>query len=535
MKVLLTSPIKPYPPFLNGRDNLHLNYGNCTYGQGVFSVPTSMHFYGIHLIAQNIRVPSTVLEHPSEEGFKAELKRGYDIVGISFNLPFFSSVMRMAKIVRDISPLSRIVLGGPGVQCFTRSTGKEEELLSIVDGVCHGEGVGYMRNLLGEDATAPIKQDMPLGAIIPFRRKFLTQSSATLVSRLGCSNGCDFCAASAFFGHRRIQMADPRELFMAVKSYLEKYNVSSARILDDNFLNEPEYVREFGRLLMNDPLCRQRAFTFCTFSSLETISKYDIDELVRYGLSGVLIGIESKFVDKMEPRIRRKLNGCDAGKMVAELLDRGIFVEGSMILGWDFQEPDNILEDIDYYVSLGATMDQIVPLIPLPETRLWRRLESEGRLFEDLSWDTAGFYSKWHRFKNFTHEELWNFEDLALKKAYGTWGPTYLRYFDVQLRGFRRYRNSHDRRLKEVAEMHRTECLDLYPLFTTCELFAPTPAVRERAGNLRRAYFDEFGPPSAKNRLKSPMLLSVASLAWIRNRIVRERTVQPKSQIYHYN
>ena len=534
MKILLASPMKPYPPFVNGRDNLHLNYGNCTYGQDIFSVPTSMHFYGLHLIAQNVGVPSTVLEHPTERMFSREIRKGYDVVGISFNLPFFSRVLRMARMVKEISPGSKIVLGGPGVQCFARSTGKEKELLSIVDGVCHGDGVRYMREMLGEDADKPIRQDLPLGAIVPFRQKFLTQSSATLISRLGCSNGCDFCAASAFFDHRRIQIADPKELFIAIRAYLEKYNVSSARILDDNFLNEPEYVREFGRLLMNDPLCRKRNFTFCTFSSLETISRYDYEELVRYGLSGVLIGYESKFVDKLSPRVGKKLKNFNSHRMTADLLDHGIFIEGSMILGWDFQSPENIMEDIDDYVSLGATMDQIVPLIPLPETRMWRQLESEGRLFNDLSWDTAGFYSKWHTFKNFTHEELWKYGDVALKKAYGTLGPTYLRYFDVQLRGYRKFRNSTDARLREVAAMHRQECEGLYPIFATCRMFAPNSMVREKVKSLRQAYLSEFGSPSLPNRLKAQMLVGIGAGSWFRNRLVRERAIQPKSEVYTY-
>jgi haloalkane dehalogenase len=475
-----------------------------------------------------------VLEHPSEHIFRRELKRQYDIVGISFNLPFFSRVIKMAKMVREMSPRSKIVIGGPGVQCFARSTGKENELLSLVDGVCHGEGVRYMREMTGENPDKPIKQDLPLGAIIPFRQKFLRQESATLISRLGCSNGCDFCAASAFFNHRRIQIADPKELFLAVRDYLAKYNISSARILDDNFLNEPEYVREFGRLLLNDPLCRRRNFTFCTFSSLQTISQYDYEELVRYGLSGVLIGFESKFVDQMAPRVKKKLKNLDARKMVSDLVDHAIFIEGSMILGWDFQERGNVMEDIDYYVSLGATLDQIVPLIPLPETRMWKQLQLEGRLFDDLSWDTAGFYSKWHRFKNFTHEELWKYEDIALKKAYGTWGPSYLRYFEVQLRGYRKFKNSRDGRLREIAEMHRKECADLYPIFECCEVFAPNEAVRQRVENLRESYYREFGAPSIRNRLKSSALVAIGAKTQLQQRLFKENTVQPRSEVYHY-
>jgi hypothetical protein len=199
MKILFSSPIKPYPPFLKGRDNLHLNYANCTYGQGIFAIPNVMHFYGLHLIAQNIHVPATVLEDPSEAEFTREVEKQYDIVGISFTLPFFSRVIQMAGIVRARSPKARLLLGGSGVQCFSHSTGKEGVLRSLVDDVCHGEGVRYVREILGEDPDQPIRQDLPLGAIVPFRKKFLTQEASTLISRLGCSNGCDFCAASAFF------------------------------------------------------------------------------------------------------------------------------------------------------------------------------------------------------------------------------------------------------------------------------------------------------------------------------------------------
>jgi radical SAM superfamily enzyme YgiQ (UPF0313 family) len=151
-----------------------------------------MHFYGLHLIAQNISIPTTVLEHPSMNIFETETKKQYDIVGITFVLPFFSRVIEMVKTVRIHSPETRIVLGGPGVQCFSYNTGREGELLALVDGVCRGDGVRYMRAMLGEDVDRPIKQHLPLGAIIPFRWQFLRNESAILISHLGCSNSCEF-------------------------------------------------------------------------------------------------------------------------------------------------------------------------------------------------------------------------------------------------------------------------------------------------------------------------------------------------------
>ena len=50
------------PDFRNGRDHLRNNFANTTYGQNIFSIPTSTHYYGLHLIAQNICDRTKILE-----------------------------------------------------------------------------------------------------------------------------------------------------------------------------------------------------------------------------------------------------------------------------------------------------------------------------------------------------------------------------------------------------------------------------------------------------------------------------------------
>lgn len=534
MRILLSSPLLPYPPFHEGRDNLHLNYGNCTYGQDIFAVPTQMHAYGLHLIAQNIQSPSTVLEHPTERLFVRELRKGVDIVGISFVLPFFSKVIEMCRLVRKHSPQAKIVLGGPGVQCFSHSTGREDELLGLADLICRGEGVRFFRALLGEDQSRPVSQDLPLGAVVPFRNPLLRQPSATLISALGCSNGCDFCSASAFFGHRRILLASPTELYRAVKISLARHPITSARVLDDNFLVDKEYVKEFGLLLKNDAEVRRRRFTYGTFANMSAIAQYTPEELVEYGIDDLLIGVESQFVDLLGPRIGRKLAGTDAHELFRELTDHGISIEGSMILGWDFHDRNNIEEDIAYYVSLGATFDQIVCLLPLPETRLWRQLQQEGRLRDDLVWDELGFYSRWHRYKNFTHEELWEHEDRALRKAYETWGPSYLRLFEVHLKGYRRFRAHPDPFFRERAEAHADDCRKLFALLPAIRLFAPSEQVRSEVDRLREEFREELGRPTLKSNLEALAVTAIAGLAKLKATLFAENTVQPRSEVYRY-
>ena len=196
MRILLSSPITPYPSFKGGRDSLHHNYSNTTYGQDIFAIPLYTHFLGLHLIAQNISAKTTLLENPSAKDFAQEVQKQYDIVGIYFVIPFFSKALEMCKIVHKYSSQSKIALGGPGVQCLSHPTGKEEELSGLVNYVCRGEGISFLRKLLGETEDRPVTQDLPLGTVVPFRCKFFSRYSLAIISALGCTNSCEFCSTS---------------------------------------------------------------------------------------------------------------------------------------------------------------------------------------------------------------------------------------------------------------------------------------------------------------------------------------------------
>ena len=115
MKVLFTNCCKPIPVLLGK----YLSADDISYRfvaeQELFSVHANIPYFPLHFLAQNINVPSVVLEWPTEEEFIAELNSDdYDYVGISFKCIDLYSVARMIGIIREVSPKSKIVLGGYG-------------------------------------------------------------------------------------------------------------------------------------------------------------------------------------------------------------------------------------------------------------------------------------------------------------------------------------------------------------------------------------------------------------------------------------
>jgi hypothetical protein len=100
---------------------------------------------GLHLVATNVGVPATVLEWPSLDEFEQELRaHAYDYVGISF-IPCTVPKMRaMVEVARRVAPRTKTVLGGYGAVV------PHLDVLVEPDHVCRGDGIRFMRHLLGE-------------------------------------------------------------------------------------------------------------------------------------------------------------------------------------------------------------------------------------------------------------------------------------------------------------------------------------------------------------------------------------------------
>jgi len=154
MKVLLSSVFGPYgvdDAYGRKENIMELFHNQVTREQGLFSLRFNHPSFGLYFIAENIHAPATVLDFPTEKRFIKEIRKGYDYVGISFILPNFAKARRMAELVREHAPSSRIVLGGHG----TSIPGIENRIEH--DHICRGEGVRWFRRLLGEDPDRPFE------------------------------------------------------------------------------------------------------------------------------------------------------------------------------------------------------------------------------------------------------------------------------------------------------------------------------------------------------------------------------------------
>ena len=68
---------------------------------------------------------------------------------------------------------------------------------------------------------------------------------------------------------------------------------------------------------------------------------------------------------------------------IARLKDRGIGVEGTVILGTDDHDEDDIKRLVDYLLEIDLDLAEFTILTPFPHTPIRAKLQSEGRILHD--------------------------------------------------------------------------------------------------------------------------------------------------------
>ncbi len=433
MKLLLTSVFGPYAvdnKYGVKENKMELFHNQVTREQGIFSYRFNHRSQGLYFLAENVDMPTTVLDFPSLNRFKQELKKGYDYIGISFIIPNFKKAKEMAGLIRKLSPGSKIILGGHGVSI----PGIEK----IVDNdyICKGEGVYFLRRLFGEKMDKPVSH--PLG-YSSFNRQVMgvpwAPDSGILITGVGCPNKCRFCATSHFFGDYIPYLKSGKEIYDLCCRYKEEKNITDFGVLDENFLKMKDRALELLELMEKN----DRHFTFAIFSSAETIGELDnLDILVRMGVNFIWIGVES------QQEIYVKNKGTDFPSLIADLRKRGISVLVSSILFLEEHNKKTIWEDVDFVTSLNPDYLQFASLGPIPGTKLYTEYENAGKLLSEIPYESQhGQGEIWFRHEHFTRDESREFLRLAFEIDYNRNGASMLRAIKTALSGYK-YCSDHD-------------------------------------------------------------------------------------------
>jgi len=501
-KILLTSVTRPMGPKYGDAPSVgyELLYRQVTRAQGIFSPRTVNVFFGLDYIAENLDAPTVVLQYPSRREFIKELKTGYDYVGISFIMALMHKMKEMVALIREHAPNSKIVLGGYGTIL------KDDVLKPYADFICREEGVAYFRRLLGEPEI-PMPYKHPL--IVSWLKVFGWKVSGTgkIFAGLGCPNGCDFCCTSHFFSRKHIKLLpEGRDIYAVAERYLDLDPSLVFLILDEDFLLNKKRAMEFRDCVIKGG----KKLSIFAFSSIKAISQYKVEEILEMGIDGFWIGYEGTRSNYA------KQQGRPVDEIFNEFREHGITVLASMIVGFDYQTPEIVAQELDGLMKLKPSLGQYLIYGPVPGTPFYERIIKDNLLQDVYTSDKDLFYRRADGFQTMikhptlSAKQIEDLQTWCFEQDFQRLGPSIYRVLESRFLGYLKLKDSPNPLLRQKAEYFAKELRYAYPVFLPGKLLGPNAAIRKWIGELEQRIHAELGPAPFQQRMKSVMAVGAA-------------------------
>jgi haloalkane dehalogenase len=406
----------------------------------------------------------------------------------------------IVALIREYAPNSKIVLGGYGTIL------KDDVLKPYGDYICREEGVAFMRKLLGEPEI-PMPYKHPL--IVSWLKVFGWRVSGTgkIFAGLGCPNGCDFCCTSHFFSRKHIRLLPTgRDIYNVVERYFNLDPNLVFLIIDEDFLLNKKRAMEFRDCVLQGG----KKPSIFAFSSVKAISQYTVEEILEMGIDGFWIGYEgtrSNFA---------KQQGRDIAEILTEFRQHGITVLTSMIVGFDYQTPEIVAQELDGLMKLKPALGQYLIYGPVPGTPFHERVIKENLLQDIYTTDKDLFYRRADGFTTMmkhptlSPQQIEDMQTWCFEQDFQRLGPSIFRVLETRFLGYLTLKDSPNPVLRQKAEYFAQELRFAYPVFLVGRLFGPNPTIRQWIADLEKKIHAELGKPEMMQRVKSVMAVGAA-------------------------
>ena len=205
----------------------------------------------------------------------------------------------------------------------------------------------------------------------------------------GCPFNCDFCNVTALLGHRPRTKTAAQIIAELDSLYVLGWR-KSIFFVDDNFIGNKKQIKSE---VLPALIEWRKGKTGMPFNTEASINLADDPELMRLmtqaGFDTVFVGIETPNEDSLIECSKNQNKGRDLVESVKQLQRAGLQVQGGFIVGFDNDFPSIFQQQIDFIQKSGI-VTAMVGLLQAPlGTRLYERMQKEGRLVNEFSGDNV--------------------------------------------------------------------------------------------------------------------------------------------------
>jgi radical SAM superfamily enzyme YgiQ (UPF0313 family) len=205
----------------------------------------------------------------------------------------------------------------------------------------------------------------------------------------GCPFQCDFCNVTALLGHK-MRLKTTAQIIAELEQYYRAGWSRNVFFVDDNFIGNKKYLKEDVLPAIIAWRKGKKGFNFITEAS---INMADDPELLRLmseaGFTSVFVGIETPNENSLIECGKKQNTKRDLIESIHKIHNAGIQVMAGFIVGFD-QDTPTIFDDMINFIQESGIVTAMVGLLQAPGgTKLYHRLEGEGRILHEMSGDNT--------------------------------------------------------------------------------------------------------------------------------------------------
>ena len=372
-----------------------------------------------------------------------------DLVGIGVLTFNILDSLKCARLVKTISPTTKICFGGMHIGLYPMETLRLPE----VDFVVHGEGERPFAWLVQALEAGASKQQMsqipgigwkdgqevylneakdivpdlnelpfPARHLIDLKRYSHILSKGHQFTTLQSSRGCPFACTFCDIRRSGFRARSPENMLEEIRSLVD-LEVDDLFFVDDTITIQKKRLHEICRLIIKSGL----KVYYKASARVDTVTPELLDDLAKSGCYRIHYGVETA-----SPRLMKYLEKGTTPEKVEKAFQMtkaaGIQTLAYMMIGIPTESYEEMQNTVDFAISLDADYAQFSVCTPYPKTELYNRLVKDGTIKYDY-WQkfvenpTPDFQVRFWN-PDFTEVELHEIQDKGHQRFYGR--PSYM-------------------------------------------------------------------------------------------------------------
>ena len=335
------------------------------------------------------------------------------IIGISAQTSMINRWKAILDLIEEVSPTSKVILGGPHPSLFPVQTLRENPTVDFVvigegertmlelvrtieadgnpdkvDGIAYKKGTEIIqtnpRELIRNLDTLPFpaRHLLPMDRYRQWPDQYKRSPALHIMASRGCPFRCTYCS-KAVFG-RKYRIRSPENVVKEIELLIEEYGAREVSFWDDVLTLNRSWVLKFCRILIE----RAIDIVWACETRVDCVDQEMLRAMAKAGCWNICYGIESGCQVLLD-LIKKGITTDQIRNAFLWTKEAGIEIRASIMLALPGETPEQALRTLDFIKDIDPDYPKWCITTPYPGTELYRTAKKYGVLKENLSQYTA--------------------------------------------------------------------------------------------------------------------------------------------------